>query len=329
MQRHSTVHGSSSKSSSLPCPRSRRAFTLADVVVAIGIIGLLGGTLVTGGIFQARETAVRAKCANNLRQIGLGALMYANNEVRSQAFPRTYWNTTSTKLIVDTTGKDSPDSFATKPGQPSPVGDNNVTASFYLIQKTQEISPEVFICPDTDAKSAFPKGSKVKVDDVSNWPAIPGNLSYSYACPFVPAAGPDSPVAQGWKFNASLGGDVPLAADMNPGGDALLKVLASAGKEQMKTVNSRNHKGEGQNVVYCDAHVEFQATPYCGQALDAAEAKGNPVAPLRDNIYTFGKVTKTAAGTGVVGMPTSPEDSILLPTADSGSPATRPLGATK
>ena len=58
----------------------RRGITLTDVIVAIRMAFILA-TFASAGLFSSRGTSNRVKCANNLRQIGLAALMYANNEV--------------------------------------------------------------------------------------------------------------------------------------------------------------------------------------------------------------------------------------------------------
>ena len=49
--------------------KSKKGFTLVEMLIVIAIIGILAGML-TPALSRARERARRAKCMNNLKQIG-------------------------------------------------------------------------------------------------------------------------------------------------------------------------------------------------------------------------------------------------------------------
>src|SRR5204863_4608775 len=63
-----------------------------------------------------------------------------------------------------------------------------------------------------------------------------------------------------------------IAADRNDGIDRWRSTSPNAPQSDMEMMNSRNHKGKGQNVLFNDGHVAWCTDPFVGYN--------------RDNIYT-------------------------------------------
>ena len=256
-------------------PRGLTHIDLVVLVLCVGL-GVLVGCLSRGG---NRETANRVKCASNLRQIGQAMLLYANDH--NGAYPR----------VIFVAGPDPKPVWGTA-DQP-----NDVTATMFLLLRTQDITPEVFNCPSssTDA-DPFGGGGTNATRSRTNFSDIKKHLAYSMHNPYVRDGVVPAEDKTYWTSGMSAG--FPVAADVNPGtagGDDVTKATVNLSARDMKVSNSSNHDKDGQNILYGDGHVSWESNPLVGIE--------------RENIYTT-RDGKLAAS------PLDVNDSVLLPTDD-------------
>ena len=297
---------------------NRKGFTLVELLVVIGIIALLISILLPS-LNRARETANRVKCSSNLRQVGQAILLYSNENKGN--YPRTRYNAGSTTVNSQSDPTNgvvaagtTRDPFVVS-GTPAPA-DNDVAQALFLLVRTQDITPEVFVCPSSNGEKdtyGNPPGSGATAQNKISFTNWQKNMNYSYVNPYPDATG----VGAGYKVNTTLGAEFAVAADINPGFgtqyDVKVPSNETASQKDMQKANSPNHQGAGQSVLFGDGHVDFVQNPFCGTARDCiyTRAGGTQAIPQSTNKQN---PTKTANN-----MPLWQGDSVLLPALDGGS----------
>jgi prepilin-type N-terminal cleavage/methylation domain-containing protein/prepilin-type processing-associated H-X9-DG protein len=291
----------------------KTGFTLVELLVVIGIIALLISILLPS-LNRARETANRVKCASNLRQIGQAILLYSNENKGN--YPRTmYVPTGNAQNYYDTTnGGSAMDPF--NPANFNGATGNAVQPAIFLLIRTQDITPEVFVCPssngekDTYGGSSAPAAGANALNKRSF--SKKDNLSYSIANPYPQSAA----VNLGYRWNSTLGAEFCVAGDMNPGIQSPQYDVGTpretSSATQMQKANSANHQGAGENLLFGDGHVEFVQNPFAGTKRDCVYTRA-----ATENVTTSNAEPKANdPGTNAPGWA---GDSVLIPTQGSSA----------
>jgi len=265
------------------------AFTLIELLVVIAIITVLIAILIPV-LSAVRERANRLKCMSNLRSIGQMMRIYANDN--NQHYPRTLYEDGSFSDYFKDEAR--PDPFV----GPN-LHENDVTAGMFLLVRYKMLKLENFLCPSSDQEldcvySSI--GEEIPATKRSNFKKThpgSGTLSYAFANQY-PIVARYRGTERDFKHSPSAPSQNAIAADRNDGVDRYRTKNPDAPRADIKAMNSRNHKSEGQNVLFNDGSVQWCTSPFVGYA--------------RDHIYT-----NTGVDPGWPEWAQGRFDSVLLP----------------
>lgn len=207
--------------------RLKKGFTLIELLVVIAIIGILAGFLLPA-LSKAQESARRASCLNNVRQVELSMIQYAG---------------------------DYDDEY------PSPLADDaseGAQVRFARLLKLNYLNaPKVFHCPSAPFNNR-PDNTQLSTDTMTD--STEDSIALAYLKIDWCSYGVDPKV----KHTASASRAV-LADSPDP---ESWGTTANSPEPPDVKANSNNHKHDGQNVAYNDGHVKWGSTAKDDTGID-------------------------------------------------------------